>query len=135
MYNTASCSNWVGFLTINNFISDYYWYYGQGSCYNQIMLEKECLKAVPKIFTIPFQDIQINLDIDILFISISPNWIPPQFYSLIKKIIEIIPIEKRYYLPYPYFIGNEEKDFLTLHRESTYNYFNDFLKGSKDCNF
>lgn len=131
-YNTASCSNWVGFLTINNFIQYYYWYYGQGSCYNQKMLEQECYEAIPQMIVSPFKNINTNLNIDILFISISSDWIPPQYYNMIKEIILDIPVEKRYYIKYPYFIGNEEKDFLTLHRDSSFNYFNNLLENCMD---
>lgn len=134
IYNTASCSNWVGFLTINNFLTQYNWYYGLGSYYNQVLLEKECRPAIPNLKMIPFQDIDLDNNIDILFICISPSWIPPHSYELLKNIIEIIPKEKRYYLKYPYFIGNEEKNFLTLQRKSSYNYFNDFLENGVNCN-
>lgn len=134
VYNTASCSSWVGFLTANNFLVQYNWYYGQGSYYNSVLLEKECKIAIPNLKMIPFQDIDINdeLNIDILFICISQPWIPPHSYNLLKEIIQKIPKEKRYFLKYPYFIENQEKNFLTIQKKSAYNFFSNFLENCED---
>ena len=131
--NIANCGDWVGFLTYNNFLTQYYWYYGVGSCFDEKRLMRDNQKAVPSLLNTQFdKDFSLYLNIDLLFISISPQWIPIDQYSVIKEILLELPQEKICFFENPYFISSEEKNFLTIKKQtSSLNCF-DFLQKFKD---
>lgn len=126
------CGDWVGFLTYHDFISQYHWYYGIGSSISEKRLTDLNHQAYPNMVKFLFNEtFPQDLNIDLLFISISPQWIPIHQYEIIKNIIIQLPQEKIIFLDTPYTINKEEKEFLSLHKQSSLNYFN-FLYNNKD---
>ena len=73
----AHCGNWVGFLTYYKFINKYYWYYGEGSFLNEDQLIGINFQAFPDTTRFLLnKNFDKKLNIDLLYISISPQWIP-----------------------------------------------------------
>lgn len=66
----------------------------------------------------------LNLNIDLLFISISPPWIPNCYYSKIQDIILELPQEKIKYFENPFFINENKPKFLFLKGDKFNDYFN-----------
>ena len=128
-FNIANCGDWVGFLAYNNFLTQYYWYYGIGSVFDERMLKKDNQKAIPSFLNKEFnKDFSLYLNIDLLFISISPQWIPISQYSYIKDILLKLPQEKIHFFNEPYFVGSEEKNFLTVKKKPSSLIYFDFLQ-------
>lgn len=129
--NTANCGNWVGFLNQNHFINIYYWFKGLGSFFNPTALQESYPEAIPeKIYTKIFDESTIDelIDIDLIFISISPEWIPINYYDTLFSILDNIPKDKIEYIEYPFFIGYEGRNFLNIKRESSFNEFTTYFK-------
>lgn len=120
---TADCGNWVGFLSYYNLINKYYWYRGIGSEFDKkIMLHSE---VVPNMDRFLFDDsFPLDLNIDLLFISISPPWIPNCYYSQIEELLLKLPQEKIKYYKYPFFINEDKPKFLFLKGDKYNDYFN-----------
>lgn len=120
---TADCGTWIGYLNYYKMINKYYWYRGIGSEFNQdIMLYSEVVPSMERfLFN---KDFPLNLNIDLLFISISPPWIPNCYYSKIVDLISFLPQEKIKYFKYPFFINEDKPNFLLLKGDKFYDYFN-----------
>ncbi len=126
--NIINCGDWVGFLTYNKLLIYYYWYYGIGSSLSEKELIKINNEAYPSMVKQFFNNnFDLDLKIDLLFISISPQWIPPDQYQIIKDLLLTLPKEKIKFLEDPYLY----KNFLSIQKSKLYNisYF-DFLKNT-----
>lgn len=120
---TADCGNWVGYLNYYKYVNEYFWYRGIGSEFNKdIMLFSE---VVPKMNRYLLDNtFPLNLDIDLLFISISPPWIPNCYYSKINDLLLELPQDKIKYFKYPFFINEDKPNFLLLKGDKLNDYFN-----------
>ena len=114
--NQARCDNWVGFLQQNGFLKQYAWYYGIGSICDEESIILENRKAMPYMNRALFDENTINNinNIDMIFISISPQWIPINQYNLIELFLVDLPEEKIQFIKKPFFDSAEEKSFLTM---------------------
>lgn len=119
---TADCGNWVGYLSYYKMVEKYYWYRGVGSEFNKrIMLHSELIPNMDRyIFDNTFP---LDLDINLLFISISPPWIPNCYYSKISTLLENLPQDKIKYFEYPFFTNENKPNFLLLKGDKSNDYF------------
>lgn len=119
----ADCGDWVGYLNYYKMIFKYYWYRGIGSEYNKgIIPYSELTPNMDKqIFN---KNFPLDLNIDLLFISMSFPWIPNCYYSKIKDLILELPQEKIKYYKYPFFINEDKPNFLLLKGDKCNDYFN-----------
>ena len=123
--NIANCGDWVGFLNYNNFIEKYYWYRGIGSEFDktQMIINSKIFPLTMEhfIFDNSFPN---NLQIDLLFIAISPHWIPSCYYSKVQTFLLNLPQEKIKFLKYPFFVNGNRPNFLSLKGDKINDYFN-----------
>ena len=122
-HGIADCGCWVGYLTYFDYINKYYWYCGLGADVEEDMLMDVNEKAVPETQRIVFNNFPQNLNIDLLFISLSWPWIPPNYYNIIKEVLNIVNYDKVQFLKYPFFYNRAKQDFLDNIGEQ---YYKDF---------
>lgn len=120
----ANCGDWVGFLNYNKFIEKYYWYRGIGSDFNKEEMLSQDLVPLDMDRSVFDNTFPKNLKIDLLFIAISPHWIPPCYYSNIKNFLLELPQEKIKFLKYPFFVNGNRQKFLSLKGDKINDYFN-----------
>lgn len=113
----AGCGNWVGFLTYHNFVNHYCWYNGIGSNFEiekMVEINKNLIPHMEKhLFD---EEFEYPSNVDVLFISISPQWIPLQQYDNIKQFLLQLPQEKIEFIQEPFFNSIEEKNFLSYRK-------------------
>lgn len=127
-HRIADCGSWVGYLTYFDYINKYYWYCGKGSEVEENRLMESNEHAVPQTEKILFNSFPQNLNIDLLYISLSWPWIPINHYDIIKNIIDIIPNEKIVFLKYPFFYNRQKQNFLNNIGEQYYYYLDQLYK-------
>ena len=122
----VNCGSWVGYLNYYNFLNTYYWYDGIGSQFDNYRLSNDLNELLPKNLNRQLlnDNFPMDLNIDLLYITFSPPWIPPQYYDVIKEILKLIDKNKIKYLPNAYQEGNLKKPFLSLEGEKGYEVFN-----------
>lgn len=123
----SDCGCWIGYLSYYKFINKYFWYRGSGSEFNQdIMLNSDVISKMERFLL--NDNFPLDLNIDLLFISISSPWIPNCYYSKIQDIILELPQEKIKYFQNPFFINENKPKFLFLKGDK----FNDYFNFSKE---
>ena len=124
--NRINCGNWVGFLNYYKFLNQYFWLEGLGTHFDQFILTNDLKELLPSNFErkIFDKDFPLDLNIDLLYITFSPPWIPPKYYEIIAIILKELDQNKIKYLPTGYQEGNLKKPFLSLPGEKGYEIFN-----------
>lgn len=122
----VNCGSWVGYLNYFHFLNNYYWYDACGSQFDNYKMSNDFKELLPNNFErkLLSNNFPINLNIDLLYIAISPPWIPVCYYDIIKEILKTINKNKIKYLPNAYQEGNLKKPFLSLEGEKGYEVFN-----------
>ena len=95
--NISTIGNWVGFLQYYSTIIFYYWYCGHGSVIENNFYQNYPLVIPKQIKKDYLENINFNsiLNPDLIFISISSPWIPPNNKNIINDILKLIPEEKK----------------------------------------
>lgn len=122
-YELCDCGSWVGYLSYFNYLNEYYWFCGQGSNLEQKLLLDSEPQAVPKTYKILFNEFPMDLNIDLMFISLSFPWMPLNKNDEINNILNTIDKTKIKFLKYPFFYNNQKQNFLNNKCEQYYNNF------------
>ena len=123
-YNMTTCGNWVGYLNYNKLINQYYWYRGQGSEFNQDICNYPLIMPNNIKISLFNNNFPLDLNIDLFFISISPQWIPTQYYDQIKNLLLKLFDKKIKHFKYPFFVNEGKPNFLSIKGDKINNYFN-----------